>query len=567
MRKPTNIKVHKYLALLIAMALPWAVAGQTPGDFDVLIKGGTVYDGTGRAPRRADVAIKGDRIVAIGNLKTARARSVVDAHGLAIAPGFINMLSWSTESLIVDGRSQGEIRQGVTTQIMGEGWSMGPLNERLKKQAVAEQDDIKFDIEWTTLAEYLRYLEKRGVSQNVASFVGATTIRQYVLGEADVQPTPAQLQEMRELVRQAMEEGALGIGSSLIYAPAFYARTEELIELCKVAARYKGKYISHMRSEGNKWVEAVEELIRISREAGVPAEIYHIKAAGRQNWDKVDRVLALVNAARRSGLKITADMYMYTAGATGLNSSLPPWTMDGGYEALFKRLEDPATRQKIAAEASTPSDKWENLYLAAGSPDRILLVGFKSEKLKPLTGKTLAEVAKVRGKDPIETIMDLILEDRSRVGTVYFLMAEENLKKELRQPWVSLGSDAASMAPEGVFLKSSTHPRAYGNFARLLGKYVREEKVISLTEAVRRLTGLPATNLGLDRRGFLRAGMFADVVVFDPATIADRATFENPHQYSVGVKHVFVNGVQVLKDGEHTGAKPGRALWGPGKIK
>ena len=563
------MKVHQYLALLIAMALPWAVAGQTPvsENFDVLIKDGTVYDGTGRAPRRADIAIKGDHIVAIGNLRSARAQSVIDARGLAVAPGFINMLSWSTESLIVDGRSQGEVRQGVTTQIMGEGWSMGPLNDRLKKQMVAEQDDIKFDIEWTTLAEYLRYLEKRGVSQNVASYVGATTIRQYVLGEADVQPTPAQLQEMRELVRQAMEEGALGVGSSLIYAPAFYARTEELIELCKVAARYKGKYISHMRSEGNEWVEAVEELIRISREAGLPAEIYHIKAAGRQNWDKVDRVLALVNAARRSGLKITADMYMYPAGATGLNASLPPWTMDGGYEALFKRLEDPATRQKIAAEVSAPSNKWENLYLAAGSPERILLVGFKSEKLKPLTGKTLSEVAKMRGKDPIETILDLILEDRSRVGTVYFLMDEENLKKELRQPWVSLGSDAASMAPEGVFLKSSTHPRAYGNFARLLGKYVREEKVISLTEAVRRLTGLPATNLGLDRRGFLKTGMFADVVVFDPATIADRATFENPHQYAIGVKHVFVNGVQVLKDGEHTGAKPGRALWGPGKIK
>ena len=560
---------HKYLVLLLILAVPLTVLGQTvqSGDFDVLIKGGTVYDGTGRAPRRVDVAIKGDRIVGIGNLRRAQARNVVDARGLAVAPGFINMLSWSTESLIADGRSQGELRQGVTTQIMGEGWSMGPLNDRLKKQVVDEQDDIKFDIEWTTLAEYLRYLEKRGVSQNVASFVGATTIRQYVLGEADVQPTPAQLQEMRELVRQAMEEGALGVGSSLIYAPAFYARTEELIELCKVAARYKGKYISHMRSEGNEWLEAVEELIRISREAGLPAEIYHIKAAGRQNWDKVDKAIALVNAARRAGLKITADMYMYTAGATGLNSSLPPWTMDGGYEALFKRLEDPATRQKIAAEARTPSDKWENLYLAAGSPDRILLVGFKSEKLKPLTGKTLAEVAKMRGKDPIETIMDLILEDRSRVGTVYFLMAEENLKKELRQPWVSLGSDAASMAPEGVFLKSSTHPRAYGNFARLLGKYVREEKVISLSEAVRRLTSLPATNLGLDGRGFLRTGMFADVVVFDPATIADRATFEKPHQYSVGVKHVFVNGAQVLKDGEHTGAKPGRALWGPGKIK
>ena len=563
------MRLHNYVSFLLMLLLPFVAAGQVPraSDFDVLIQNGMVYDGTGRAPKRVDIAIKGDRIVAIGNLRRAHAQNVVDANGLAVAPGFINMLSWSTETLIADGRSQGEIRQGVTTQIMGEGWSMGPLNERLKKQVVAEQDDIKYDIEWTTLAEYLKYLEKRGVSQNVASFVGATTIRQYVLGDADVQPTPAQLQEMRELVRQAMEEGALGVGSSLIYAPAFYARTEELIELCKVAARYKGKYISHLRSEGNEWVQAVEELIRISREAGLPAEIYHIKAAGRQNWDKVDRVIGIINSARRAGLKITADMYMYTAGSTGLNASLPPWTMDGGYEALYKRLEDPALRQKIAAEVRTPSDKWENLYLAAGSPDRVLLVGFKSEKLKPLTGKTLAEVAKMRGKDPIETIMDLIVEDRSRVGTVYFLMAEENLKKELRQPWVSLGSDGGLMAPEGVFLKSSTHPRAYGNFARLLGKYVREEKVISLTEAVRRLTGLPATNLGLDSRGFLKTGMFADVVVFDPATIADRATFENPHQYSVGVKHVFVNGVQVLKDGEHTGAKPGRALWGPGKIK
>ena len=367
------MQLHKYLAGLLTIALSITALGQRPRmtDIDVLIKGGLVYDGTGTAPRRVDVAIKGDRIVAIGNLKSASARNVVDAQGLAVAPGFINMLSWSTESLIVDGRSQGEIRQGVTTQIMGEGWSMGPLNDRMKQQVVAEQDDIKFDVEWTTLAEYLKYLEKRGVSQNVASYVGATTVRQYVLGESDVQPTPAQLQEMRELVRQAMEEGALGVGSSLIYAPAFYARTEELIELCKVAARYKGKYISHLRSEGNEWVQAVEELIRISREAGLPAEIYHIKAAGQQNWDKVDRVLALVNAARRTGLKITADMYMYPAGATGLNASLPPWALDGGYEALFKRLEDPATRQKIAAEVRTPSDKWENLYLAAGSPDRV----------------------------------------------------------------------------------------------------------------------------------------------------------------------------------------------------
>ena len=563
------MRLHKYLAFLLMLVLPLGAAGQAPriGDFDVLIKGGMVYDGTGRAPRRVDVAIKGDRIVTIGNLRRARARNVVDARGLAVAPGFINMLSWSTESLIVDGRSQGEIRQGVTTQIMGEGWSMGPLNERLKKQVVAEQGDIRFDIEWTTLAEYLKYLERRGVSQNVASFVGATTVRQYVLGEGDVQPTPAQLQEMRELVRQAMEEGALGVGSSLIYAPAFYARTEELIEMCKVAAKYKGKYISHMRNEANKLTEAVEELILISREAGLPAEIYHLKAAGTQNWPKMSKVIAMVEAARREGLKITADMYTYPAGATGLNASLPPWALDGGYDELYKRLQDAATRRKIAEAVRTPTDEWENLYLNAGSPDRVLLSGFRSEKLKPLTGKTLGEVSKMRGTDPVETIMDLILEDRSRVDAIYFQMSEENIKKQIRQPWVSFGSDGASMAPEGVFLKSSTHPRAYGNFARLLGKYVREEKVISLSEAVRRLTSLPATNLGLDRRGFLRTGMFADVVIFDPQTIADRATFENPHQYSVGVKHVFVNGMQVLKDGEHTGAKPGRALWGPGKIR
>ncbi|MBA3356599.1 MAG: D-aminoacylase [Pyrinomonadaceae bacterium] len=563
------MRLHKYLVFLLTIALPLVTAGQAPGtgDFDVLIKGGTVYDGTGRAPRRVDVAIKGDRIVAIGNLKSARARSEVDARGLAVAPGFINMLSWSTESLIVDGRSQGEVRQGVTTQIMGEGWSMGPLNDEMKRQMIKDQGDIKFDIEWTTLAEYLRYLERRGVSQNVASYVGATTVRMYVLGENDVQPTPAQLDVMRELVRREMEAGALGIGSSLIYAPAFYAKTEELIELCKVAAKYKGKYISHMRNEANKLPEAVEELIRISREAGLPAEIYHLKAAGTQNWPKMNKVMAMVEAARRKGLKITADMYTYPAGSTGLNATLPPWALDGGYEALFKRLEDPATRQKIAEAVRTPTDEWENLYRNAGSPDRVLLVGFKTEKLKPLTGKTLAEVAKMRGKDPVETIMDLMLEDRSRVDAIYFQMSEENIKQQIRKPWVSFGSDGASMAPEGVFLKSSTHPRAYGNFARLLGKYVREEKVISLAEAVRRLTGLPATNLGLDRRGFLRTGMFADVVVFDPQTIADRATFENPHQYSVGVKHVFVNGGQVLKDGEHTGAKPGRALWGPGKIK
>jgi N-acyl-D-amino-acid deacylase len=408
--------------------------------------------------------------------------------------------------------------------------------------------------------------ETRGVSCNVASFIGAATIREYVIGFEDKPPTPEQLDEMRELVRKEMEAGALGIGTFLIYPPATYAKTEELIELCKVAAKYQGKYISHMRSEGNRLLEAFDELIRISREAGIPAEVYHIKAAGQQNWPKIDTLLSRIEAAQKEGLKITANMYTYTAGATGLDACLPPWTADGGYPALFKRLRDPATREKIAAEVSKDSDGWENLYIAGSTPDKILLVGFKSDKLKPLTGKSLAEVAKMRGKDPITTIMDLIAEDESRITSVYFLMSEENVKKELAKPWISFGSDGASQAPEGVFLKSNPHPRAYGNVARLLGKYVRDEKVIPMTEAVRRLTGLPATNLGLDHRGFLKEGMFADVVVFDPGTITDRATFEKPHQYAVGVKHVFVNGVQVRKDGEHTGAKPGRALWGPGKV-
>ena len=535
-------------------------------EFDVLIRGGTLYDGSGGPGRQADVAIRGDRIAGVGDFGKATAKNVVDAKGLAVAPGFINMLSWSTDSLIQDGRSQSEIRQGVTTEIMGEGESMGPLNEQMKKRRIEQQGDIKYEIKWNTLAEYLQYLQARGISCNVASFVGATTIREYAIGLEDKPPTPQQLEQMRELVRKEMEAGALGIGTSLIYPPAFYARTDELIELCKVAAKYKGKYISHMRSEGNRLLEAFDELLRISREAGIPAEVYHIKAAGRQNWGKEDKLLSMIEAAQKQGLKITADMYTYTAGGTGLDASLPPWTEDGGYEALFKRLRDPATRAKIAAEVKKPSDEWENMYLAAGSPDKILLVGFKSEKLKPLTGKSLAQVAKMRGKDPVETIMDLISEDESRIDTIYFLMSEENVKKELARPWISFGSDEASQAPEGVFLKSNPHPRAYGNFARVLGRYVRDEKVISLSEAVRRLSALPAGNLGLDHRGMIKDGMFADVVVFDPATVADRATFDKPHQYAIGVKHVFVNGVQVLKEGEHTGAKPGRALWGPGKL-
>jgi N-acyl-D-amino-acid deacylase len=558
--------MHRFVFFVIGLAASISTLFGA-SDFDVIIRNGTVYDGSGGDGKRVDVAIRGDRIVDVGDFKSAKAKTVVDASGLAVAPGFINMLSWSNESLIEDGRSQSEIRQGVTTEIMGEGESMGPVNDRVKEKMLREQKDIHYEIKWKTLAEYLRFLEAHGISCNVASFIGATTIRENVIGFEDKAPTPQQLDEMRELVRQEMEAGALGIGTSLIYPPAFYAKTEELIELCKVAAKYQGKYISHMRSEGNRLFEALDELLRISREAKIPAEIYHIKAAGTQNWPKLDEFLARIETAQKEGLKIRADMYTYTAAGTGLDACLPPWTEDGGYPALFKRLRDPAMREKIAAQVKTPSDEWENLYLAAGSPEKILLVGFKSEKLKPLTGKSLSEVAKMRGKDPVETIMDLIAEDESRIDTVYFVMSEENVKKEIEKPWISFGSDEASQAPQGVFLKSNPHPRAYGNFARVLGKYVREEKVISLPEAVRRLSALPATNLGLDRRGFLKEGMFADVVVFDPATISDRATFEEPHQYAVGVKHVFVNGVQVVKDGEHTGAKPGRALWGPGKTK
>ncbi|HXG54126.1 MAG TPA: D-aminoacylase [Vicinamibacterales bacterium] len=550
----------------MSLALALAASSQ-PTTFDVVIRGGTVYDGTGAAGRRADVGIRGDRIAAVGDLAGASATTVVDAAGLAVAPGFINMLSWSTESLLVDGRSQGEIRQGVTTQIFGEGSSMGPLNDAMKKRAYEQMGDVKYEITWTTLSEYLRELERRGVSQNVASYIGATTIREHVIGLADRKPTPAQLDEMRSLVRGEMEAGALGIGSSLIYAPAFYASTEELIELCRVAAQYRGKYISHMRSEGNRLLEAVDELLRISREAKIPAEIYHLKAAGQANWHKMDQVIAKIEAARKEGLKITADMYTYPAGATGLDAAMPPWVLDGGYDAAYKRLADPKMRKKIGEAIRTGGTDWENLYLAAGSPDRVILVEFKNEKLKPLTGKTLAEAAKLRNEDPVDTIMNLVLEDRSRVGTVYFMMSEDNLRKQMRLPWLSFGSDASSMSAEPPFTKSSTHPRAYGTFARLLGKYVREENVIPLEEAIRKLSGLPATNLELDRRGFLREGMFADVVGFDPRTIADRATFDKPHQFAVGMKHVFVNGTHVLKDGAHTGAKPGRALWGPGRKK
>ena len=536
-------------------------------DYDVIIRNGTIYDGSGNAPFVGDVALKDDLIVAIGEqgqFRDKRARAEIDATGLAVAPGFINMLSWATGSLIEDGRSQSDIRQGVTLEVFGEGESEGPLNDTMKTEKRNQQGDIQYDIEWTTLAEYLDYLIERGVSTNVASFIGATTVRIHEIGYEDRPPTPEELDRMRQLVRQAMEEGAMGVGSSLIYAPAFYAKTDELIELCKVAAEYDGMYITHMRSEGNQLLEAVDEVLTIARAAGLRAEIYHLKAAGESNWPKMDQVIKKIEAARKAGIEITADMYNYPAGATGLDAAMPPWVQEGGYDAWAERLKNPAIRRRVAREMRTPTNDWENLYLATGSPERVLLVGFKNDELKPLTGKTLGEVARMRGKSPEETAMDLVIEDGSRVGAIYFLMSEENIKKQIRQPWVSFDSDAGSLAPEGAFLKSNPHPRAYGNFARLLGKYVRDEKVIPLEEAIRRLTTLPAGNLKIKQRGSLTPGYFADVVVFDPDTIQDHATFEDPHQYSTGMVHVFVNGVQVLKDGEHTGAKPGRVVRGPG---
>jgi N-acyl-D-amino-acid deacylase len=532
--------------------------------YDVVIRGGTVYDGSGRPGRVRDVAITGDSIAAIGALADARGRTEVDARGLAVAPGFINMLSWATESLIEDGRGLSDIKQGVTLEIFGEGESMGPLNREMKRLAREAQGDIKYDITWTTLNEYLEYLTRRGVSPNVASFIGATTVRVHELGYADRAPTLAELERMQALVRQAMEEGALGVGSSLIYAPAFYAKTDELIALAEASAPYGGIYISHMRSEGNRLLEAVDELLRISRHAGVPAQIYHLKAAGRQNWPKMGRVIAKVDSARRVGAKITADMYTYTAGATGLDAAMPPWVQEGGYRAWAERLKDPATRTRVIREMRTPTDEWENLLLAAGSPDRVILVGFKADSLKYLTGKTLAEVSRIRGTGPEETAIDLVISDGSRVGTVYFLMSEENVRRQLALPWVAIDSDAEAPAPEGVFLKSNPHPRAYGSFARFLGKYVRDERVTTLEDAIRRLTAFPAENLKLHRRGMLRPGYYADVVVFDPARIQDHATFEKPHQLATGVLHVFVNGTQVLRDGDHTGAKPGRVVRGPG---
>ncbi len=558
--KKTTATIFGGAALLAASA---AMAA-TSNDYDVLIRGGTIYDGSGEQPFVGDLAIRDDKIVYVGPHAPGSAAKIVDATGEAVSPGFINMLSWAVETLIADGRGLSDVDQGVTLEVFGEGNSMGPLTPEMKKLALKREGDIKYPIQWTTLAQYLHWLTDRGISPNVASFVGATTVRVHELGEKDVDPTPEQLDRMRALVRDAMKDGALGVGSSLIYAPATYAETPELTALAAEAGKCGGMYISHMRSEGNKLLEATDELIQISRDSGAPAEIYHFKQAGKSNWAKLGPMIDKVNAARAAGQRITADMYTYTAGATGLDAAMPPWVQSGGLEAWIERMKDPKVRARVIQEMRTPTNDWENLLLLSGGADKVLLVAFKNPKLKPLTGKTLAEVAEMRGKSPEETAIELVTEDQSRVGTVYFLMSEDNVKREVALPWMSFGSDEGAPAPEGVFLKSNAHPRAYGNFVRVLGTYARDDKAVTLQDAIHRLSWLPASNLGIRGRGALREGYYGDVVVFDPATVTDHATYAKPHQLATGVRDVFVNGVQVLKNGKHTGATPGRFVHGPG---
>ena len=524
---------------------------------DVVIRGGTVYDGEGGPPYAADVAIDGDLIAAVMPAIGDRGRREIDVSGLAVAPGFINMLSWAIPSLIADGRAQSDVRQGVTLEVFGEGSSMGPLTDAMRRDQIERQADIKYDIPWTTLRQGLDHLVRLGVSVNVASFVGATTLRVHEVGYDDKPATPDQLESMRGLARDAAAEGALGLGSALIYTPGTFASTDELAALAEAAG---GTYISHLRNEGDRLLEAVDELIEIARRAGVRGEIYHLKQAGKANWSKLSAVIERVERARTGGLDITADMYPYAAGATGLNACMPPWVQEGGFRAWLTRLRDPAVRERVAREMRVPGRDWENLYLAAGGAEGVLLVSFKNDALKALTGKTLADVARMRGRSPEETAMDLVVEDESRVGACYFIASEDNLRREVAIEWMSFGSDEAAPAPEGVFLKSNPHPRAYGTFARLLGHYVREEGLVPLEEAIRRLTSLPAQNLRLERRGRIARGYFADVVAFDAEKIADHATYADPHRYATGMVDVFVNGEQVLRRGEHTGARPGRVL-------
>jgi N-acyl-D-amino-acid deacylase len=553
------------LAAFAALLLASCSTSSDNAEFDTILRGGTIYDGLGGDPYVADIAVNGERIAAIGDLAGRSGKQVFDARGMAVSPGFINMLSWATESLIEDGRGMSDLKQGVTLEVMGEGNSMGPWNDEMKARERRQQGDIKFDIEWNTLGEYLEHLVERGISLNVASYVGATTVRKHEVGYDDRPPSDDELARMQELVRGAMREGALGVGSSLIYAPASFADTDELLALVAAAAEFGGVYISHIRSEGDRLEEGVQELIKIASLTGAPSEIYHLKAAGKENWHKLQTVFAMIESARSAGLDVTADMYTYTAGATGLDASMPLWVQEGGLDAWVERLQDPDTRARVIEEMQQPAADWENFFVQAG-PDKMILLGFKNPDLKPLTGKTLTEVAEERNSTPAETAIDLVIEDNSRVGTAYTLMSEDNVRRQMAKPWISFASDAAALADEGVFLLSNPHPRAYGTFARVLGKYSRDEGLLTLPEAIRRLTSMPAFNINIRDRGQLKEGYYADIVVFDPALIADVATFPEPHQYAIGVEHVFVNGEHVLKWGEHTGAMPGQVVRGPGWI-
>ena len=557
-------KVNIMKQLLAIAIISVIISSCNQPSYDTIIRNGMVYDGNGGEPFKGDIGINSDTIAFIGDLSKEKGRNEIDANGMAVSPGFINMLSWSPVTLLEDGNSQGDIRQGVTLEVFGEGESMGPLNPKMKADLQKDQPLFKFNVDWNTLGEYMHSLEKRGISCNVASYVGATTIRTHVIGEENRDPTATELDSMKALVKQAMEEGALGVGSSLIYPPAFFAKTSELIELCKAAAPYGGGYISHMRSEGNKLHEAVEELITIAKEAGVHGEIYHLKVGGVDNWNKMDSVIKRVERARSEGIDIAANMYTYIAGATGMTASMPPSLQDGGFGKLWERLQDPSTRKEMIKAMKTNATDWENLYYGAGSPERVLLLGFRKNSLSKYIGKTLGEAAKMMNTTPEDAAIDLIVQDSSRVEVAYFLMNEDNVKKQIALPWVSFGSDAGSMAPEGNFLKQSTHPRAYGNFARVIGHYVRDEKVLSLQQAIQKLSNVAAHSLNISKRGELKVGNFADVLVFDPAKVKDNATFEKPHQYASGMIHVMVNGVQVLKNGEHTNAKPGRFVKGAG---
>ena len=556
-----QIRIQHLITLLPITA--W-MACSAPVEYNVVIRNGTIYDGSGAPPVRGDVAIRDDVIAAMGSLPEAVGEVEIDAQGLAVTPGFINMMSHSQESLIADGLSQSDIRQGITLEVMGEGRSMGPVNDRTKQDWQQRGGDIRYEFEWRTLDGYLQYLETRGVSPNVASFMGTTTARIHELGQENRPPSPEELDRMRALVRQAMEEGALGVASALMQVPGPFADTQELIELAKVAAEYDGLYASHMRFSGTRLLDGIDEVITIARQAGIRAEVYHLKAVGRANAPKLDLAVQKIEKARADGLAITADVYPYNAGSGGLTAAMPPWVGEGGQEARLKRLKDPATRKRIAREMLTPSDEWENLYLGVGGPTGYKVVGLKNPDLKHLNGKTIAEIAEIWNTSPEETAMDLIIKDDSKVMSVGFSMTQENVDNKIPVPWISFCTDSPSVATEGIFLESHIHPRAYGSFPRLLAKYVREEKAMTLEEAIRKMTSLPAETLKLDRRGLLKEGYFADIVIFDPDTVQDHATYEKPHQYSTGIPHVLVNGVAVLKDGEHTGATPGRVVRGPG---